>query len=374
MTEKTKKVTSVLLSIVIALSTCVGWSTCAYAGSTIVKDITKPISSNTVGIRVNIDYDTTLRIIFISDVEGSVEYEYLNTYTECGGHGASKDNIKEYKKDITVHAMDYLDIYFYFKYDIPDSFFNLKIIDLSGKHKDSMNFKVGQPMHISYLNDENDNCKWSSSNKKVATVSSDGLVNPKNLGQCTINCKNREGKITKYKIKVVEKNIYVFAGSKKTLPKIEGKTNKKWKNSKKDIVSLTSKDVKGKKQGVAQLTCKHKGVKYTTNIYVVDNKKLCNDTIKKIKKIELVPNSVVVTNKSKGYDELIYLDDNNNQCFGISKKIYPTVYITYKAKNKYDKYEYFTVSGMYKYDRTKKKYIFMFENYVTKLKENYLYF
>ena len=44
---------------------------------------------------------------------------------------------------------------------------------------------------------------WSSSNKSIATVSSDGLVKGKKTGECTIYCKLKDGTKLSYKIKVV---------------------------------------------------------------------------------------------------------------------------------------------------------------------------
>jgi uncharacterized protein YjdB len=51
-----------------------------------------------------------------------------------------------------------------------------------------------------------DTVKWSSSNKKVATVSSSGIVKAKKAGSANITAKASSGKKTTFKVKVVSKS------------------------------------------------------------------------------------------------------------------------------------------------------------------------
>ena len=207
-----KKITSILLALLISVSVLSGLSINAYASSTTIKEITGSYSNN-LACRINVEYNTTLRIVFKSNYVSEIEYniqEYYSDYEiEGGGLG------KSYSENVKVNVGDYLDVYVSLpEEDIPGATYSLKVFDLKGLHKNSKNFKVGEPRFLHYKYDENERCKWSTSNKKVATVSSEGEINPKNLGTCTIECKNRQGKVTKFKIKVNQKAVY---GKKKII-------------------------------------------------------------------------------------------------------------------------------------------------------------
>ena len=103
--------------------------------------------------------------------------------------------------------------------------------------------------------------KWTSSNKKVATVSSKGIVTAKKKGKTTITAK--KGKNT-YKCKLVVETPKL---SKKTTSIIKGKTYQfkvsgtkqriKWTSSNKSVVSINSKGkATAKKAGTAFITAK----------------------------------------------------------------------------------------------------------------------
>lgn len=103
--------------------------------------------------------------------------------------------------------------------------------------------------------------KWKSSNKKVATVSSKGIVTAKKKGKTTITAK--KGKAT-YKCKLIVETPKL---SSKTASIINGKTYQfkvsgtkqkvKWKSSDKSIVSINSKGkATAKKAGTVFITAK----------------------------------------------------------------------------------------------------------------------
>lgn len=121
--------------------------------------------------------------------------------------------------------------------------------------------------------------KWSTSNKKIATVSSKGVVKAVKKGTATITAKYK-GK--KYKCKVTVKNPSLSA-TKKTLnvgksftlslknasgKKISTK-NISFKSSKTSVATVSSKGVvKAKKKGTATITATYKGKKYTCKVTV----------------------------------------------------------------------------------------------------------
>ena len=123
------------------------------------------------------------------------------------------------------------------------------------------------------------NVKWSTSNKKIATVSSKGVVKAVKKGTATITAKYK-GK--KYTCKVTVKNPSLSA-TKKTLnvgksftlslknasgKKISTK-NISFKSSKTSVATVSSKGVvKAKKKGSATITATYKGKKYTCKVTV----------------------------------------------------------------------------------------------------------
>lgn len=111
---------------------------------------------------------------------------------------------------------------------------------------------------------------WSSSNKKIATVSTTGKVTGKKIGSCTITCTLTEYnqkatckvKVAKLnsKVSLNKKSIRVGVGKTYKLKKTVWTNNSKnpsvkWKSANKKIATVTSKGkVKGKKVGVTKVT------------------------------------------------------------------------------------------------------------------------
>ena len=115
--------------------------------------------------------------------------------------------------------------------------------------------------------------KWTSSNKKVATVSSKGIVTAKKKGKTTITAK--KGKTT-YKCKLVVETPKL---SKKTASIIKGKTYQfkvsgtkqkvKWTSSDSSIVSINSKGkATAKKAGTAFITAKVSTYEFSQSVTV----------------------------------------------------------------------------------------------------------
>ena len=119
--------------------------------------------------------------------------------------------------------------------------------------------------------------KWSSSNKKIATVSSKGKVTAKKKGTATITAKV-SGK--SYKCKVTVKNPYLNATKKKlevkktyTL-KLTGATAKKYTSSKKSVATVSSKGkITAVKAGTATITVTDSNKKTYKCVITVTNKK-----------------------------------------------------------------------------------------------------
>ncbi len=119
--------------------------------------------------------------------------------------------------------------------------------------------------------------KWSTSSKKIATVSKKGVVTGVKKGTATITA-TYKGK--KYTCKVTVKNAALSA-TKKTLSvgksftltlkdasgkKIDPK-NVKWSTSKKSVATVSTKGVvKAVENGTATITATYKGKKYTCKI------------------------------------------------------------------------------------------------------------
>ncbi len=134
----------------------------------------------------------------------------------------------------------------------------------------------------------NKNVKYTSSNKKVATVSSEGVITAKKAGTCTITVKTKSGGfVAKCKIKV--KNyvaVKSFKLNKKSVSVSDGKTYKLkatfspsnasdksvvWSSSNPKIATVSSKGiVTGVKPGTCTITCKSKdtGKKVTCKVKV----------------------------------------------------------------------------------------------------------
>ncbi len=117
--------------------------------------------------------------------------------------------------------------------------------------------------------------KWSTSSRKIATVSSKGVVKGIKKGKANIIAKIGNKKyvcrVTVETPSISKKTASINAGSKLTLKVKNTKQKVSWKSSNRRIATVTSKGVvKGVKNGTATITAK------------IGNKKLtCRVTVKK---------------------------------------------------------------------------------------------
>ena len=119
----------------------------------------------------------------------------------------------------------------------------------------------------------NKTVKWSTSNKKIATVNSKGKVTAKKKGTVTITAKVGSKKF-KCKITVeapsISKKTYTMKKGKTVTLKIKGTTQKiTWSSNNKKVATVNSKGkVTAKKNGTATITAKVGKSKYKCKITV----------------------------------------------------------------------------------------------------------
>ena len=119
------------------------------------------------------------------------------------------------------------------------------------------------------------NVKWSTSNKKVATVSSKGKVTAKKKGNATITVKAGKKKAT---CKVTVKNPFLnktkvsLKKNETTTLKLTGAKVKAWSSNNKKVATVSSKGkITAKGTGSATITCKDKNnKKYTCKVTVTE--------------------------------------------------------------------------------------------------------
>jgi uncharacterized protein YjdB len=115
--------------------------------------------------------------------------------------------------------------------------------------------------------------QWTSSNQKVATVSTSGKITGVGKGTATITATigstKKTCKVTVEKPSISKKSATLAAGSKLTL-KMSGTTRTaKWSTSDKSIATVSSKGVvTGKKAGTVTITAKVGSTEYTSKVKV----------------------------------------------------------------------------------------------------------
>ena len=134
--------------------------------------------------------------------------------------------------------------------------------------KKKVTLSVGRRTKL-VLKNNKQTVKWSSSNKKVATVSSSGVVQGKKAGKATItakagkkkySCKVTVKAVKAKKVTLNKKTLTVYIGKKYTLkptvaPSNTSNKSVSWKTSKKSVAAISSKGVvTGKKAGTATIT------------------------------------------------------------------------------------------------------------------------
>ncbi len=148
--------------------------------------------------------------------------------------------------------------------------------------KKSATVYAGKTLQLKVLNTKK-SVKWSTSNKKVATVSSKGLVKGVKEGKATITAKVGKKKYTsKITVKArlnATKATLTVGGS--TQLKMYGVSKVTWSTSNKSVATVTSKGkVTAKKAGSATITAKVGKKKYTCKVTVKAKLNATSKTLK----------------------------------------------------------------------------------------------
>lgn len=174
-------------------------------------------------------------------------------------------------------------------------------------NKSNIAIKKGKSYTLKLQNNKK-KIKWSSGNKKVATVSSKGKVKAKKDGTVTITAKVGS---KKYKCKVT---VYSSTGSINVgkSGKVALNKAKSWKTSNSKVLKITKKatgyaNVKGMKAGTAYLSYKLNGVKYIMKITV----KKASNTKTTVSKEEAALNQAWKDSEKK----VVYLDEAARAAF-----------------------------------------------------------
>lgn len=172
----------------------------------------------------------------------------------------------------TVHC-----VYGSYAYGYFEKSSNIKIIaDGTYLKSKSITIYEGETVTLKMVND-NGKTTFSSSQKKVASVSSKGVVKGLKKGNTVITAVNN-GIVSKCKVTVKAlnlnyKNATITEGFSRQL-KLSGKGKISWTSSNKKVAVVSSKGkVTAKSQGKATITAKRGGKKYTCKITVRANQK-----------------------------------------------------------------------------------------------------
>lgn len=183
---------------------------------------------------------------------------------------------------------------------------------------------------------------WSSSNTKVATVSSKGVITAKGKGSCTITCTAADGYGTKSTCKVTVKQqvnsidlgyetLNMLCGTEKTLTPTINPSNADvktltWKSTDKSVATITSEGVlKAVSPGTATITC------------------TATDDFKKSSSITVIvePLDITITDKNPTIKEGTYREGGISYTRTLTKNKYTTFCMPYDV-NLSDYTDYFS--------------------------------
>ncbi len=143
-----------------------------------------------------------------------------------------------------------------------------KIEFYSSKYYLSVGGSINLPLKCIPDGTQAGDIKWSSSNKKIATVDKNGKVTGKSLGAVSVTAKLSNGASATTTVCVNMRTYKIKKGKSKTLPKINLKSVS-WKNKNPKIVKIKKGKFIGKSKGKAALSKTVGKNKYKVVITVV---------------------------------------------------------------------------------------------------------
>lgn len=168
--------------------------------------------------------------------------------------------------------------------------------------------------------------KWTSSNKKIATVNSKGVITGKKKGSCKVYAEY-DGKTYTCTVKVLKPGLSktkktVYNSDKYRLKVLGGSGKIKWKSSNKKVATVSKKGVvKGKRSGKCTITATRNGVKMK-----------CRITVPKHYEGYSVPDFGALYGKT---GKISYDSDTKSAIYRASKKIYKK-YLKAVKKKKFE--------------------------------------
>lgn len=324
-----KKVSCIFLSIVMVFTAMFAFSIDAYAAQTVYLSQSGQISDNDEEIfDFYLEKPRYVSLSFSSSSALDISIENIDLDTDW-----SKSVVTSYYTTLYCPEGEYEvklsgeNLYDY-SYEGNDISYSISIVDSTvapsklTPSKKTVKLGIYDSGYLDYTcSPENslvDKETWSSSNKKVATVSKGGYVVPKSLGTTTVTVKANGGASAKFNVVVNWNYIGIFTGSSRNAPTVNGK-NVKWKISNKKIASIKGNKIYAKKAGNTTLKCKKGKITYTVKLHIVSYNTLLKKTKSKLKDSLKDPDSLKIYHVWKGY----------------SSESDPTIVIDYGAKNSY---------------------------------------
>lgn len=356
--KKTKKLLSVILSLVILLNAAIVTAVPVQASTELGSYIG---DARYETIDFSLEKTTTVRITF----DSSVETTFALRYKDFDGYYYSdkfrENNVTTLSKTLNLDEGQYR-IELSPKITPGETECSLLVEDVTVDATDlkfktsSKECSVGDMFALlptfSPAGSIPRSVKYTSSNPKVARVSEFGAVLAMSLGKCTITAQLDNGKKTTCNVIVKSRSEYIYKDSTKKAPPINGKAKGSWKSSKPAVASVNKQTFKGVKQGVAKYTTTVSKTKYTYNVYVVDYNTFYKKALNVYKDALKDPDSLKIYHVYRGYDTsgrpTIVLDSGAKNSYGGMVRSYCNLYVKYDTKAKKYVYNYYDTKSKIK--------------------------